>query len=66
VSYFDNGLSPCRHTCQLDTNDEYCLVCGRTTIEIGEWRTYDNDKRKAVMKELKQRRNKLNGLGTFN
>lgn len=43
--------SPCVGVCALDEND-ICIACHRTGIEIGEWGTYDNEQKIAVWKKV--------------
>ncbi|SIS44942.1 DUF1289 domain-containing protein [Neptunomonas antarctica] len=46
--------SPCVGVCALDNND-LCIACRRSGIEIGEWGVLSNDQRKDVIKKIEQR-----------
>ena len=46
--------SPCVGVCALDEND-LCIACQRSGIEIGEWGVYTNEEKKAVLVKIKQR-----------
>jgi len=41
--------------CELDEKGEYCIGCLRTQEEVFSWMTYSEEKRKQLMKEIKQR-----------
>jgi predicted Fe-S protein YdhL (DUF1289 family) len=46
--------SPCVGVCALDNND-LCIACRRSGIEIGEWGVLSNDQRKEVIKKTELR-----------
>ncbi|MCP4598730.1 DUF1289 domain-containing protein [Neptuniibacter sp.] len=46
--------NPCVGVCALDEND-ICIACHRTGIEIGEWGTYSNEEKIAVWKKVVRR-----------
>ena len=48
--------SPCVAVCVINTETKFCLGCYRTIEEIGGWMMMDDDRRLAVLEELKQRR----------
>jgi predicted Fe-S protein YdhL (DUF1289 family) len=50
--------TPCKSTCELDQQDKYCIKCGRDTVDIQNWINYSEEKRKQIVKEIKQRRKK--------
>ncbi|MFJ6322079.1 MULTISPECIES: DUF1289 domain-containing protein [unclassified Rhizobium] len=47
--------SPCTDICQFDPRNKWCLGCGRTVLEIKDWRKLSPYHRTALAKELKQR-----------
>jgi predicted Fe-S protein YdhL (DUF1289 family) len=47
--------SPCIGICQLDEATGYCLGCGRTGSEIGDWIAMSESQRDAVWDELPER-----------
>lgn len=51
-----NYDSPCMSMCELDEKGEYCIGCKRTQEEVFSWLTYDVEKRKQIMKDLKERK----------
>ena len=46
--------SPCVGVCALDEND-LCIACQRSGIEIAEWGVYSNAEKKAVWEKIKRR-----------
>jgi len=52
-------VSPCTRICKLDARERYCLGCGRTTSEIGQWSSLGDAERKAIMGELPARLDRL-------
>ncbi|MDJ0685205.1 MAG: DUF1289 domain-containing protein [Alphaproteobacteria bacterium] len=48
--------SPCVSICTLDPVGGACLGCLRTAEEIGEWPGASNERRLAILDELKERR----------
>jgi len=58
--------SPCESTCVLDSEHKYCEKCGRDTNDIQHWLNYSEEKRKQIIKQIKQKRKIQNGLGTSN
>ncbi|MBS0239177.1 MAG: DUF1289 domain-containing protein [Proteobacteria bacterium] len=51
--------SPCIGICKLDDSTGYCLGCGRTGREIGDWIAMNESQRDAVWSELPSRLAKL-------
>lgn len=47
--------SPCIGICKLDDATGYCLGCGRTGREIGDWMAMSEHQRDAVWKKLPER-----------
>lgn len=47
--------SPCIGICKLDDATGYCLGCGRTGTEIGDWISMSEDQRDAVWQQLPKR-----------
>ncbi|MCZ8183420.1 MAG: DUF1289 domain-containing protein [Beijerinckiaceae bacterium] len=48
-------LSPCIRICQLDAETGWCIGCGRTGDEIGDWLFMSTGQRLALMAELPRR-----------
>ena len=46
--------SPCVGVCALDEND-LCIACQRSGIEIAEWGVYDTEEKLAVLDKIKRR-----------
>jgi hypothetical protein len=46
--------SPCLNICQLDSEADTCIGCGRTRAEIGGWMGMSADERAAIMARLAQ------------
>ncbi|MBI1239123.1 MAG: DUF1289 domain-containing protein [Alphaproteobacteria bacterium] len=55
--------SPCTKVCQIDGPSGFCLGCGRTMKEIGQWTTLDPAERRAVMAGLAARLASLGDRG---
>lgn len=49
-------ISPCIGVCIMDPQNGQCAGCFRTVEEIACWRDADNDRRLAILEQLKQRR----------
>jgi predicted Fe-S protein YdhL (DUF1289 family) len=47
--------SPCVRLCTLDAERAYCVGCGRTLAEIGNWTRYTDAERTAIMNALPSR-----------
>lgn len=47
--------SPCIRICQLDPATGWCIGCGRTGNEIGDWLFLGTTQRLALMAELPRR-----------
>ena len=47
--------SPCVKVCAIDATTGWCLGCGRSMAEIGNWSTLAPERRRAVMAELEAR-----------
>ena len=43
--------SPCFNICKLE--DGYCIGCGRSYDEIGEWYYADNNRKLEILKRIK-------------
>ncbi len=48
-------ISPCVRLCTLDPDSGFCVGCGRTLNEIGNWMRYSDDERRAIMALLPER-----------
>lgn len=46
--------SPCVGVCALDEND-LCIACQRSGIEIAEWGVYSNEEKISVWEKIKKR-----------
>lgn len=46
--------NPCVGVCALD-EDDLCIACKRSGIEICEWGVYSNDEKRQVWEKIKQR-----------
>ena len=44
-------LSPCKGTCNLSMN-QICQGCGRTILEIRNWKDYSNDQKIEIMERF--------------
>lgn len=55
--------SPCIKVCAIDGRTGFCLGCGRTMAEIGNWVKLGPDGRKEVTKSLPERMQTLSELG---
>lgn len=47
--------TPCIKTCVIDPLTGFCIGCGRTGAEIGDWIAMTPDRRRAVMAGLPER-----------
>ena len=47
--------SPCIDVCRSDPKTGWCLGCGRTDAEIGEWRKLTPFRRSRIERELARR-----------
>lgn len=48
-------MSPCVRLCTLDPEIGFCVGCGRTLAEIGQWSRYSDAERRAIMDGLAER-----------
>lgn len=55
--------SPCVHVCILDIETGWCLGCGRTATEIGDWVHLSEDQRAALNRELPNRLVQMDSRG---
>lgn len=55
--------SPCIKVCAVDAQTGWCLGCGRTMAEIGEWVKLGEAGRHDVIRLLPARMEKLRSLG---
>ncbi len=55
--------SPCTKVCAVDGQTGYCLGCGRTLAEIGQWASLTDQGRDAVLALLPDRIGRLTSLG---
>ena len=54
-----HAQSPCIDVCRSDPRTGWCLGCGRTAAEIGEWAKLTPFRRGRLERELKRRLAKL-------
>lgn len=47
--------NPCISVCEFDGRTGWCLGCGRTILEIREWRKLTPYRRTALLRELPRR-----------
>lgn len=54
VGYFIYNImkSPCNRVCRLN-DEQICIGCGRSWIQIRDWRAYSDEEREKVMEQLK-------------
>lgn len=55
--------SPCTKVCAVDGQTGYCLGCGRTLTEIGQWSGLTDEGRDAIIARLPDRLARLETLG---
>lgn len=55
--------SPCIKVCAVDGKTGWCLGCGRTMAEIGDWVNLGEDGRNRVLTLLPTRMDELKALG---
>jgi predicted Fe-S protein YdhL (DUF1289 family) len=55
--------TPCISVCQIDFATGFCIGCGRTAREIGEWVAMSEPERLALMATLPKRFDAIEGLG---
>jgi predicted Fe-S protein YdhL (DUF1289 family) len=48
--------SPCTSVCRMDADGVYCVGCFRTLDEIAGWAGFDDERRRLIWKQLRQRR----------
>ena len=46
-------LTPCVRLCKLDENN-ICVGCGRTAVEIGTWNRYTDEQRLEIITRLQK------------
>ncbi len=47
--------TPCTHVCSIDPATGFCIGCGRTLQEIGDWMSYSDSERRQIMAVLPAR-----------
>ena len=47
--------TPCIKVCVVDPETGFCIGCGRTRMEIGNWLGFDAGQRQAIMAGLPER-----------
>ena len=47
--------TPCIRICVVDPDTGFCIGCGRTGMEIGDWLAMAADERRIVMQQLPER-----------
>ncbi|MGH6831773.1 MAG: DUF1289 domain-containing protein, partial [Methyloceanibacter sp.] len=51
--------TPCVNICLLDTETGLCVGCGRSIEEIARWSAMSDAERRAIMRELPARQERL-------
>jgi predicted Fe-S protein YdhL (DUF1289 family) len=51
--------TPCINVCLLDERTGYCVGCGRSIREIAGWASMTELERRAIMRELPERKARL-------
>lgn len=54
--------SPCNKVCRIDASTGWCEGCLRTLHEIGAWSQFDDADKREVVKQLAQRKLRLQPL----
>lgn len=44
--------SPCKSICKLDTQNDWCTTCYRTTFEISRWTQMEPHEREAITENI--------------
>jgi uncharacterized protein len=52
----DTVESPCIAVCQLDDEEQFCIGCYRTPLEIEQWTNLSEQEKARLLKQLEQRR----------
>lgn len=47
--------SPCNNICKIDEPSGYCMGCGRTMAEIGQWPNASSDQQQQILSLLPER-----------
>ena len=47
--------TPCVKICVVEPETGFCIGCGRTRMEIGQWLGLDNAQRHTIMQQLPER-----------
>lgn len=47
--------SPCNQTCEIDDPTGFCIGCGRTLGEIGEWLAATDERKRRILATLPDR-----------
>ena len=47
--------SPCSDICTIDSQSGLCVGCGRTQVEIANWRNYSEKQKQQVIVDIKKR-----------
>jgi len=53
----NSNLTPCKNKCRYDDNG--CIDCKRTLVEISNWNKYSEDEKLKIINELCDVYNKL-------
>lgn len=51
--------TPCNQICAVDGRTGWCVGCGRTLAEIGQWSQFADAERETVLSQLPQRMDHL-------
>lgn len=52
-----SSYSPCNNRCGIPQGKVFCAGCGRTLVEIINWTSFSEEKRRKINKAIKEDRN---------
>ena len=52
----DRQLTPCIGICSTALGDKICRGCNRTAKQVDEWRTYSDNKKREIMRGIRDER----------
>ena len=59
-NFFETPISPCINICKYDSENNYCIGCFRTPIEISKWFYLSDEERFQITESLDSRKKELN------
>jgi uncharacterized protein len=63
---YDQYISPCKNICRLDLDENYCIGCYRTKLEIKSWFRLTREEKLKTMEICKEREKTGFPKGFFN